>query len=203
MTTLIDLLRHGEAGPGLCMGRDFDAPLTATGWRQMREVLDGDIPNWDGVVSSPLSRCAAFAEEVARKRQLPLRLDSRWRELGFGAWEGQPWSVLYAENGERLLAFQQKPDAHPAPGGEHYLDFETRIIEALTELLNTVQGGHWLLVTHAGVQRTLLRRVLGFPLEQLFSIQIPNACLTRIAQETDGPLQLIFHNGCLSRGITP
>ena len=37
--TTIDLLRHGEAAPGCCLGAVFDAPLTEKGWLQIRNVL--------------------------------------------------------------------------------------------------------------------------------------------------------------------
>lgn len=197
MTTTIDLLRHGEAAPGLCLGRDFDAPLTAMGWAQMRGALDGGIAAWDGVVSSPLRRCAAFAEELAQHRQLPLRQEPRWRELGFGVWEGRSWNALYEEEGERLLAFQRKPARHPALGGEDYPDFEARVAEAWAGLLETARGGHWLLVTHGGVQRAILRLLLGFPVERLFGIHVPYACLTRIGKDDGGPPRLIFHGGRL------
>ena len=197
--TTIDLLRHGEAAPGLCLGRDFDAPLTMAGWAQMRAVLGGAPPPWDGVLCSPLQRCAAFAEALG----LPLHFDPRWRELGFGAWEGRPWADLYQEQGERLLAFQRDPlaagGANPAPGGECYRAFEARIFSAWAEALTLAQGGHWLLVAHGGVLRTVLRRLLGFPPARLFAVQVPYACLTRIEQEGDGPPRLVFHAGRLSQ----
>ncbi len=219
--TTIDLLRHGEAAPGLCLGRDYDAPLTGTGWEQMRGIVgearaggieldalplpmgrvsaeqaigvEGNLPiAWDGIVSSPLRRCSEFAEELACRHGLPLQLECRFRELGFGAWEGRSWNDLYREAGESLLAFQRRPACNPAPGGEHYPDFEARIAQGWSDLLEQAAGSHWLLVTHAGVIRELLRRVLGFPLERLFAIQVPFAGLVRIEQEAGLPARLVF-----------
>jgi len=204
MTTTIDLLRHGEAAPGLCLGRDFDAPLTAMGWAQMRGVVNAVVSEasahpcvWDGVVSSPLRRCADFAKELSDRHGLPLRREPRWRELGFGAWEGKPWADLYQDAGGPLLAFQSNPlgSDNPAPGGEHYPDFECRVVEAWDGLLEAALGGHWLLVAHAGVLRVVLRRILGFPPTRLFSIQIPPACLVRIERQNREPPRLVFHRG--------
>ncbi len=204
--TTIDLLRHGEAAPGLCLGGSYDAPLTETGWKQMRAILAGGqdaghrpekagkwLPPWNGVVTSPLRRCAEFAGELARLHGLPLIQDARFRELGFGAWEGRSWSALYEEEGEKLLAFQRNPDDHPAPEGEDYPDFETRVAAAWADLLDTARDGHWLLVTHAGVVRAVLRGVLGFPIDRLFVLRAPHAGLTRIGQEAGYPPRLIFH----------
>jgi alpha-ribazole phosphatase/probable phosphoglycerate mutase len=194
--TIIDLLRHGEAAPGVCLGNAFNAPLTAAGWAQMQVAVTGnEAANWHGIFSSPLQRCAAFAEELASRLQSPLHIDPRWRELGFGAWEGRRWSDLYEEYGEALLAFQQNPGQNPAPGGEDYPDFERRIAGAWADLLAQAQGGHWLLIAHAGVQRAVLRKVLGFPPSRMFNIQVPNACLTRIIRLSGEPCCLLKHGG--------
>jgi len=159
-------------------------------------VEDGKMP-WDGVASSPLIRCAAFAEELAKRHGLPLKLEPRFRELDFGEWEGESWTDLYREAGGPLLEFQRQPGRNPAPGGEHYWDFEARVGKAWGDLLDTARDRHWLLVCHAGVVRTLLRLVLGFPVGHLFSIQAPYAGLTRIEQEGGNPARLVFHGGRL------
>jgi len=194
--TLLDLLRHGEAAPGLCLGREFDPPLTQRGWAQMRAAVSCGLP-WDGVVSSPSTRCAAFAEEVAGRLGLACTCDPRFRELGFGAWEGRDWGGLYAEAGERLVDFQRDPlglgGLNPAPGGEAYGAFEARVGQAWDGLLEAAAGGHWLLVAHAGVIRQILRRVLGIPPRRLFAIQVPHAGLTRIEQVPGCAPRLVFH----------
>jgi len=201
MTTTIDLLRHGEAAPGRCLGSDDDAPLTEAGWAQMAAALEGLSPAcaWDGVVCSPSRRCADFAAALGHRHGLPLRQDGRFRELGFGAWEGRPWADVYPSAGEPLLDFQRDPSRfdNPAPGGEQYPDFERRVALAWDGLLDAAAGGHWLLVAHAGVLRAVLRRVLGFPAGRLFSVQVPYACLSRVVQEGGGPARLVFHRGGL------
>ncbi|MDD5035920.1 MAG: alpha-ribazole phosphatase family protein [Methylococcaceae bacterium] len=196
MSTL-DLLRHGEAAPGLCLGSGFDAPLTEEGWAQMYSVLGEAPAPWDGVITSPLIRCADFAAELAERHGLLLLREPRLAELGFGDWEGQAWSELYARQGERLLEFQRDPlcqgGHNPAPAGEHYAEFESRIAAVWEELPAMTSGGHWLVVSHAGVLRAILRRVLGFPVAKLFQIHAPYAGLTRI--EHCGEPRLIFHGG--------
>jgi alpha-ribazole phosphatase/probable phosphoglycerate mutase len=190
----VDLLRHGEVNGGLCLGRYCDVPLNARGWSQMRAVLP-ELPPWTGVVSSPLSRCAEFAEALAATHRLEFRLDDRLSELGFGDWEGRGWSELYEIEGERLLDFQRCPEGSPAPGGELYADFERRVGTAWEELLATPGEAHWLVVTHAGTLRVILRRVLEFPLTRLFSLEVPHACLSRIVSEGSDPPRLVFHGG--------
>ena len=77
----IDLLRHGDTGQRSYRGQ-LDDPLTENGWRQLREAVRGGT--WDRIVSSSMARCARFAEELADRTGLPLRLDPRLVEYHFG-----------------------------------------------------------------------------------------------------------------------
>ena len=198
--TIIDLLRHGEVSAAhVCLGRHYETPLSAHGWRQMSDLLpeDRNVP-WHAIVSSPRRRCADFAEEAATRFHLPLHFDEGFCELGFGTWEGRPWTDLYEQAGESLLAFQRDPlhAPSPAPGGESFQDFELRVGQTWEAWLSTLDGCHWLLIAHAGSLRAILRRILGFPPQKLFNIQLPHATLTRIVYREDFP-QLIFHGKAL------
>ncbi|MGB5669435.1 MAG: histidine phosphatase family protein, partial [Sedimenticolaceae bacterium] len=85
----IDLLRHGEPAGGVrYRGDGVDDPLTERGWAQMWAAV-GEPSDWTHVVSSPLRRCRSFAEAVAERFDLPLLVDERFRETGFGTWEGR------------------------------------------------------------------------------------------------------------------
>lgn len=190
----IDLLRHGEAATGLCLGKSYDPPLTTLGWTQMTQALPESAP-WSVVISSPSRRCAEFATQLAAQLNLPCHLDERLQELGFGLWEGRPWAELYAEAGETLIAFQTNPTAivNPAPQGETYAEFERRIANAWADWANAGEGGHSLIVTHAGVIREILRFVIGFPAQSLFRWQVPLACTSRLSIEADGWATLNSH----------
>ena len=86
--TTIDLIRHGEPVGGSKYRGQTDDPLSEKGWAQMRAALVGHQP-WEVVVTSPLVRCRAFAEELAARLALPLEVDARLMEIGFGEWEGR------------------------------------------------------------------------------------------------------------------
>jgi len=192
MSCIIDLLRHGEVDGGLCLGNASDPPLNARGWSQMRDATSINA-GWQAVVSSPLQRCRAFAEELAARLDLPLRIDARLAELGFGAWEGRPWTELYASHAEALLRFQRTPGDNPAPGGEHFADFEGRVRMAWAELGHQGENRQVLVVCHAGIIRAILRQVLEMPLTSLFRIDVPHGGLTRLVCEADGTARLVFH----------
>ena len=62
----LDLLRHGETELGGGLRGSLDDALTANGWVQMREAVVARGP-WDRLISSPLQRCARFAEELGAR----------------------------------------------------------------------------------------------------------------------------------------
>jgi len=66
--TQIDLLRHGEPVGGRRYRGQTDDPLSEKGWQQMRAAVL-DVQGWDVIYSSPLRRCAEFAQELSRRRR--------------------------------------------------------------------------------------------------------------------------------------
>ncbi|HEY9199884.1 MAG TPA: alpha-ribazole phosphatase [Gammaproteobacteria bacterium] len=191
-TTLIDLIRHGEPEGGKRYRGQSDDPLSATGWRQMRDALGEQAP-WRRIVSSPLSRCHAFAEQLAERHGLPLAVDARLMEIGFGAWEGRTAEQLRAEDPEQIRRFYHDPvNARPA-GAEPLEVFRARVIAAFDELAQRHAGEHLLLVTHAGVMRTVVAHVLNAPLEAIYRIEVDYAALTRVRLDAERPPTLIAH----------
>ncbi len=197
----IDLLRHGDAAGGKKLLGMTDEPLTTLGWQQMRSIFSSKNISWNKVVSSPLQRCSAFSEELSQRLSLPFSIDNRFQEINFGRWDGQLLTDIYkSEESEHLNQFRQDPTSVLPPGGEAYKDFELRVMTAWQELLHSLykeQIEHCLLVTHGGVIRTIISQVLGFPATNMFQLEVPYACLSRIKQYDGYPATLSFHGGNL------
>ncbi len=198
---LIDLIRHGEPVGGRRYRGQLDDPLSEKGWRQMREAVADQAP-WDAIVTSPLRRCAAFAQELSRRHALPLEEDERLMEIGFGAWEGRTAQQITANDPQALMNFYLDPVRYRPPGAEAVADFRTRIAAVWDELLER-PNQHLLIVAHAGVIRMILCQVLGMPQERMFSILVPNAGITRIRVDGTGEMrlaQLVSHAAPLQEG---
>ncbi len=197
--TTLDLMRHGEPVGGRRYRGQTDDPLSEKGWAQMRAAVGNHCP-WQVVISSSLSRCADFARELAKRHQLPLEIDVRLIELGFGAWEGRTPDELTAVDPETLIRFRRDPVVHAPLGAEPLTAFHDRIISAWDSLLEHHGGKHVLVVAHAGVIRMVVAHVLNMPLQHLFRLQVPNAGITRVRVEKHGGQlfpQLLFHGGNL------
>ncbi len=193
--TVLDLIRHGEPVGGRRYRGHLDDPLSEKGWRQMREAVADHCP-WDAVVSSPLRRCAAFAEDLVARHGLPLTLEPRFQEVGFGDWEGRTREELEADSPGCLRHFYSDPINHTPPGAEPLLDFQQRVLAGLDDLLARNGGRHVLLVGHAGLIRVIIGHALAIPLAHIFRINVDNACLTRLRVDAGQPA-LMFHAGRL------
>lgn len=193
---LIDVLRHGECEGGEIFRGATDVPLSKRGWSQMQAALDAHgEPRWQRIVSSPLRRCREFAEQQAQRLDLPLIVDDDWRELSFGDWEGRSRDELRAKYPEQVEAFYRDPVGSPAPGGEPADAMQRRVQAAFGRCLAQASGERVLLVTHGGVIRALLAEVLGMSLQQIFTLEVPYACLSGIHHvERGGFSRLIYHN---------
>ncbi|MEW5966508.1 MAG: histidine phosphatase family protein [Pseudomonadota bacterium] len=191
MTTLLDLMRHGEPVGGRKYRGQIDDPLSEKGWAQMHAAV-GEAAPWQHVVSSPLRRCREFAEALAGRHGLPLQFDDRLKEVGFGVWEGKSAAEIEAAAPGTLARFKADPiNARPA-GAEPLADFHARVAAALDELLAQHAGQHVLLVGHAGVMRMALAWALEIPLEHAYRVEVATASLTRLRFES-GRASLIFH----------
>jgi alpha-ribazole phosphatase len=172
MTLRVDLLRHGETELGGGLRGSIDDTLTDTGWAQMRAAVIGQGP-WDRLVSSPLQRCARFAEELAAQLGVPVQLDKDLQELHFGAWEGQSAAALMETDAQALGLFWADPYSFTPPQGEPVADFSARVLAALERLHATCAGERILLISHGGVMRLLLAQARGLPREQLLNVDSP------------------------------
>ncbi len=191
MTTTVDLMRHGEPVGGRRYRGQIDDPLSEKGWAQMHAAVGDTVP-WTHIVSSPLLRCRAFAETLADRHGLPLALDERLREVGFGEWEGKSAAEIEQGAPGTLARFKADPvNARPV-GAEPLADFHARVATALDDMLAQHASQHVLLVGHAGVMRMALAWALHIPLEHAYRVEVATASLTRLRFES-GRASLIFH----------
>lgn len=197
--TVIDLLRHGEPEGGQRYRGKRDDPLSELGWQQMRDLLPVNKP-WQQIITSPLKRCSAFAEDLARQTGLPLAYEPGLREIDFGDWEGQSPAALEQADSAAFYAFYDDPLNNTPPGAEPLAEFQQRVLCAFNAIQQQYQQRHVLLVSHGGTIRIILAQVLNMPLDAIWRLSVPYACLSRIqitGRDATAQPQLKFHAGRL------
>ncbi len=180
----IYLLRHGElVESGILCGRT-DIALSAVGEQQLNRATQS-LPEISSCYSSPLLRCRTFAEQYCEKHQLTLQILPALQEMNFGDWDGKRYQDLWqltqlrqqaeTSSAEKILTlgdFWQDPWQCQPPNGETMENFTQRVDDFWQNLLSQLSQAHHekksssntLVVSHGGVIRYILAKVLGLPL---------------------------------------
>ncbi len=191
--TTIDIIRHGEPVGGVrYRGHGVDDPLTERGWEQMWSAVEHP-PAWSRIITSPLKRCYEFALALSEKQGLPLSVEERVKEVGFGDWEGKTKASVLADDPEALRRFYANPVNERPKRAEPLETFFARVREALESAFHAYGGEHILIVSHAGVIRSAISMALQGRLESLYAVNVEYANMTRIAYSSDYGLHLISH----------
>jgi alpha-ribazole phosphatase len=173
----IYLIRHTAPHPGfssgICYGQS-DIPL-AESFLSDTATLLAQLPiDADAVYSSPLSRCVSLAQ-VILSRSTPI-FDERLKEMNFGEWEMKRWDNI----SPNLINDWSGNLAHfKIPGGESLADLDARVGKFMEEL--TAQPHEKVvIITHAGVVRVIVGRILEMPLKNLFRLSCDFGSVTKL-----------------------
>jgi broad specificity phosphatase PhoE len=190
--TQIDLLRHGEPVGGARYRGQLDDALSEKGWQQMWRTVQG-MSEWQQIVTSPLLRCSSFAVALGERLQLPVHEEPRFREVGFGEWEGRTRIELEKIDPGQVTRFLQDPVNSRPPGAEPLEDFTGRVQAGFDDLLDRFTGQSVLVVAHAGVIRAIMAYILEVPPARMYRIHVANAGLSRIRTDRDRQFYLVKH----------
>ena len=195
--TVIDLIRHGgPIGGHRYRGHNIDDPLTEKEWSQMWNAV-GEYNAWHHIITSSLQRCRAFAHALRERHGIDVTVEPRFKEVGFGAWEGLSHDEVKIGRAAEYQAFLKDPVNRRPNGAELLDDFIQRIGSAYEETIERYQGSHFLIVAHAGVMRAIIAKTVYASPAGLYRIKISNGGITRIRHtETGGVLELL--NGKLA-----
>lgn len=160
-----------EVPKGICYGAS-DVPLSRTASVEIRSVVDQlSGLHFDAVYSSPLNRCTALSQALSShlEGEPIFRVDTRLSELNFGVWEMQSWdSVFQDPEGKRWFSDYLH---ERCPAGSSYLEMQQSVRLFLDELMQ-YPFRQVLLVTHAGVIRTLMHLLQQMSSSEAFNLPV-------------------------------
>jgi probable phosphoglycerate mutase len=178
----IILARHAETDwnvEGRYQGRSFDIPLSISG-RAQALSLGARLAHVSltRIISSPLLRARQTVEVALGERSASLQTDENLVEIDHGSWEGRLDSEIRDEDAALRLAWRETPHLVTLPGGESLSDVMDRAWPAFLSACDELgQEDTVLIVSHDGVNRAILCRVLGLPLERVWSFRQAPTCL--------------------------
>jgi phosphoserine phosphatase len=194
------LARHGET-PWNKEGRyqgHTDIPLSPEGEAQAARlgIRLSDI-QIHKAVASPLLRARKTAELILGNRKHLLTFDDRLKEISHGQWEGKLASEIEISHPDMFHTWRHHVHANVPAGPEaetlgHVLHRSWNAFCAVTADLKSNET--LLLVAHDAVNRVLLCKILGLPIERVWSFRQAPATLNVLSGETVESLQVVRLN---------
>ena len=164
-TTVFGLLRHAETewNRDKRIQGNHDAPLTEGGrraaiaWGPKLQPL-----HWNAIVASPLGRAVQTARHINEHLKLPLEKGPNGLgEQDWGKWTGKRLPELEADPSGDIARQVTLGWRFCPPGGETREAVWKRAFGALCDMHSVYPGKKILVVTHEGVVKALLYRLLG------------------------------------------
>ncbi len=157
------LLRHGCVGwkwEGRYVG-STDLALSEEGVAQLAAVAPR-LRRWAPIARcycSPRLRARQSAAAISSVLDAPPVIADDVREVDFGLWEGKSFMEISQSDPARVEDWARLAPDFAFPGGEALADFQRRV-ERFTARVAS-ERGTTLVVTHGGVVRAMLCRLLG------------------------------------------
>ncbi|MBW3655638.1 MAG: histidine phosphatase family protein [Gemmatimonadetes bacterium] len=181
--TVVYLVRHGETEwnhAGLLQGT-ADIPLNAAGRAQAAALAKGlEGVDFDAAFTSPLRRARDTADAIVADRRVPMAVVPELREMSYGLWQGRGTASRVRCAPGLEWAWRNDPASVRFPGGESLHEVAGRACAAWDRIVADHEGRTVLVSAHGHVNRLLLMRVFGWPLERFWTIAQPNACCCRV-----------------------
>lgn len=160
-------LRHPtpDVPTGTCYGQT-DLDIAEIGHAQIENAVKV-TPTVSRVLASPALRCSKLAHSIADRHGLTPIFDERLWEMNMGEFEGKLWSEIDREVSAKWF---EDPFHNKAPGGESFLDVQTRVLKALEQADDGCA-----IVCHAGVIRATQMAWEDKTFKQVFAEMPPYA----------------------------
>ena len=179
------LVRHGDTvgESRIRFHGSNDVVLSEIGRAEARRArAHVPLAGIDRIISSTQSRAWQTAFIIARGR--PVLLESDFREIDFGRWEGLTREEIAAQDPALHAQWEQQGAAFDFPGGEPRAEFRARVDRGLMRLMGRPTDESVVVVAHKGVVRRLAETVSGQKLDDAQPILGGVLQLTRRPDQT-------------------
>lgn len=191
--TTIYMVRHGETEWNAAhrMQGWTDIPLNERGREQTLYVAKKfeNIP-LDVIYTSPLQRAVVTAEAIRGKRDIPIIEERGIKEINLGKWDGHTpdeMDVLYPGQYD---IWRNTPGEVHVEGGETFKGLQERAWKAFLSIIGKNEGKTILLVSHMGCLSTILFKIAGYPLNDLWKHPIGNCALCEV-EVSGGDMEIV------------
>ncbi len=190
--TVVLLVRHGQTPTTgkLLPGRAGGLHLSEVGQAQAEAVGERlkAVPKIEAVYASPLERTRETAAAIAQAVGLKVKVDKGLLEVDIGDWTGQELKTVRKAPEWKLV--HSYPSGFRFPGGESFVEMQTRVVSTLDRLRAAHPGQTIVAVSHADTIKAAVAQALGTHLDLFQRIVISPCSVTAIAYSDAGPTVL-------------
>src|SRR3954454_6385043 len=195
--TLVLLVRHGQTPTTGAMlpGRAPGLHLADKGIEQANAVAERIAPfnnRVAAVYASPLERTRETAAPIAKALKQRVRTQRGLLECDFGSWTGQELKALMKLPEWKQV--QRVPSQFRFPGGESFIEMQSRITDAISGLVGRHPGKTVVAVSHADPIKAAVAHAMGTHLDLFQRIVISPCSITAILQTPGGPVVLAVNS---------
>lgn len=163
-----------------------DVPLSPQGRQQCAALAQAlGTRHVAAVYASPLARARESAAPIAAAQGLEVTIESDFREMCFGDWEGLTRDEVERRFADDYKIWRTEPERFARPGGETLSEVAERVMRGIGELRATHLGETVVLVSHAVVTRLIVLAALGLGPERLWSVDASLAGISEIEYRDD------------------
>ncbi len=195
--TEIFLVRHAQTQWNVerRMQGKCESELTSLGIEQSFLLsLKLSKVNFSAIYSSPSIRSYKTAKILIEHREKDIFQSDLLREIDFGSWEGRTINDIQVNDTELFFIYKNMPSAFRAPGGETFGEVQERAFKFIDSISEKHFGQKILTVTHGGLIRTVLTKLKGFSLDEVWNIEaLENTSITLIRADNSS-VELVYEN---------
>jgi len=190
--TTILLVRHGQTpttgrllpgqARGLHLSDDGKKQADAAAARVAR------LKRVSAVYASPLERARETAMPIARARGLAVRIERGLMDLDVGRWTGERLDKVSKR--PEWSTVQRNPSGFRFPGGESFMEMQTRMTDTLARLVERHRGGVVVAVSHADPIKAVVAHALGMHLDLFQRLHVAPGSIPTIAYSSGPPMVL-------------
>lgn len=180
----IYLVRHGQTDANLyhIIQGQTDTSLNASGIVQAKQVAEKlKKVHSEFVISSDLKRAKQTARIIATICQIPVKFDSRLREMKLGNWEGKTFKEV--ENDPSMKLWSETPSRWKVDGAETLEEVQKRMVKVIyqfAELYNTL-----IVVSHGIAISSFVLYTKTLPLDLMWKYLPDNTSVAEVFLESN------------------
>jgi len=138
------------------------------------EMLKSQIPEDAVIYSSPLQRCTVLTDYLS---EADYQTDLRLMEMHFGDWEMKNWDAI---SPEEINPWMNDFVNVKVPNGESFTELYARVMDFTATIYQSDTEKPLVLVTHAGVIRSILCKTSNLPLKDAFQNKVEFGSVIKI-----------------------